>query len=64
MGWWQIWPIPYSCCLSQSEQVATAYLSRQAGKLSLHTTLPFSKMFGFMSEPVSVSVHTMAEKLL
>lgn len=62
MAWWQMWPTPYSCFLSQSEQVAAAYPSVPAGKLSLHTTLPFSKIFGFMSEPVSVPLHTMAKK--
>lgn len=58
MGWWQMWTIPYSC-LSLSEQVATVG-SMPAG--SLHTAMPFSKRF--ISEPVSVPVHTMAKKFL
>lgn len=54
MGWWQMWPIPYSC-LSQSEQIATAYLSMPAG--SLHTALPFPKRFEFVWTWICIYTH-------
>lgn len=63
VGWWQVWPIPDSCCLLQDEQVATAYLPMQLGKPPPPTTLPFSEIFGFMSGPAFTPVHTTAKNI-
>lgn len=63
MGWWQMWPIPDSCCVSQDEQVAIVYLPMQLGKALPPTTLPFSEKFGFTSGPVSIPVCTIAKNV-
>lgn len=63
MGWWQMWPISESCCVSQDEQVAMVYLPTQLGKALPLTTLPFSEMFGFTSGRASIPVCAIAKNI-